>query len=362
MMGSKSLQIIQRRDYREIHFQIIPLPDETPRKFSERIGQTVSQYDSKIIRATFFGKLTEEESLMNSIGEILPLDFPYTWIEGDNCTASFINGVYVFSLSGLDITRLSEKGRVIGSFFSTKEAEFCFLGGLYSNPDLSASQQTSELLKSAENILNQVDLSFQNTVRTWFYLDEILDWYDEFNLSRTSFFSKHDVFNKLVPASTGISGKNNYRAKVSLELTAIKSKNKNFSIEKVISPLQCPAENYGSSFSRAAKYSDNEFVNLTVSGTASINKAGESMYKDDLRKQIDLSFRVVTAILESQDFKLSDIIRFYVYFNDKSFIKVFNDYINNNVHLNFAYICSENRICRDGLLFEIELDAIRKLT
>ena len=362
MNESKSFRVIQRGVYQEIHIQLIPLHGETPEIFSERIAGIVQDCNAEIIRATFFGKLNEEENFVRHLlSKLNGIDFPYSWIEGDNCTGSFINGVYIFAISGIEVKRLYEHARVIGSFFQTRDADFCYLGGLYSKPDQSPSQQTSVLLNSAESLLNRVGLSFQNTVRTWFYLDDILNWYKDFNLARTSFFQLHKIYNKLVPASTGIGGKNNHASKVCLELIAIKPKTDYFSIAKVRSPLQCPAEDYGSSFSRAVSYSDNEYATLTVSGTASINPEGKTMHPDEIQKQIELSFKVVTAILDSQNFKFSDIIRFYAYCSDKRYSKEFFNYVESCFPYQFAIICSENKVCRNGLLFEIELDAVRNL-
>lgn len=253
-------------------------------------------------------------------------------------------------------------GKVAGSYFQTEDAEFCFLGGLYSDPALSSPEkQTENILVTAENLLHQAGLSYDNTIRTWFYLDNILDWYGEFNHARTSFYKQHDLFNKLIPASTGIGGKNPDGSKVCLELMAVKPKNDRFLIEKVESPLQCSPANYGSAFSRAIMYSDSEYSNLTVSGTASINPSGETMYSNDLVKQIELSFNVVKAILESRSFSYSDVTRSYAYFSDKKFTDSFSKYIKNFFPVKYDFICTENKICRKDLMFEIEVDAVKKI-
>lgn len=360
-MDSESVRVIRRKEYREIHIQLIPVQGETPHIFSEKIAGILHNYEAKIIRATFFGRLTEENKTIKClVDQLSEIDFPYSWIEGDNCSGSFINGVYIFAVSGIDVKRLYEKDRITGSYFQSREAGYCYLGGLYSGSDLSPSQQTLSILNSAESILNQVGLSFENTIRTWFYLDDILNWYNDFNKARTSFFLQHNIFNKLVPASTGISGRNNKGSKLCFELTAIKPKSEDFSIEKVLSPLQCSAETYGSSFSRAIRYTDSEYTNLTISGTASINPEGKTVNEGDLWKQIELSFMVVKAILESQNFNFRDITRAYAYCTDKSFSNEFYKYIETNIPYKFAFICSENTICRNGLLFEIELDLIKK--
>ena len=36
-------------------------------------------------------------------------------------------------------------------------------------------------------------MSFGNVMRTWFYLDRILEWYHEFNHVRTAFFRERKV-------------------------------------------------------------------------------------------------------------------------------------------------------------------------
>lgn len=360
-MENKLLRKIQRREYQEIHVQLIPLPGETSQIFSEKIAEIISSYKAKVIRATFFGRLNEKDNTIKQLeNKLSGIDFPYSWIEGDNCTGSFINGVYFFAVSGINVKRLYKDNTIVGSGFQTKEAEFCFLGGLYSDPDLSPTQQTESILNSAENILNQEGLSFEHTIRTWYYLDDILDWYNDFNRARTSFFLQHDIFKKLIPASTGIDGRNSAGAKICFELMAIKPKSDGFSIEIVNSPLQCSANNYGSSFSRAIRYSDSEYSNITVSGTASISREGKTMHINDINKQIELSFRVVKAILESQNFTFSDIIRAYAYCRHKSLSKAFYEYIETCVSDKLVFICTENKICRDDLLFEIELDVIKK--
>jgi enamine deaminase RidA (YjgF/YER057c/UK114 family) len=360
-MESKSVRVIQRKEFQEIHIQIVPLKGETPSVFTGKISEILNKYDAKIIRASFFGELDKKEITLKNLEEKLEgMNFPVTWIEGQPCIDTFIGGAYLIAVSGINIIRLSHENQIAGSFFQTREADFCYIGGLYSDPRLSAAEQTLGVLNSAESILEQVHLKYENTIRTWFYLDKILDWYKDFNLNRTSFYQKRNIFNTLVPASTGINGKNPYGSKIGFELTAIKPKSGSFSISKVRSPLQGSAEAYGSSFSRAVKYSDGEYTNMTVSGTASIDPEGNSVHFNNIEKQIELSFEVVKAILKSQNFDFSDMVRSYAYCCDKGFIKAFNEYIETNLPFSFPFICAENKICRENLLFEIELDVIKK--
>jgi enamine deaminase RidA (YjgF/YER057c/UK114 family) len=362
-MIRKSIKEIIRKQYREIHLQLIPEPGETVLKFAEKIAEILNRYNATIIRASFFGNLSQLDPTIKHIADNLSgINFPYSWIEGNKCTDTFINGVYIFAVSGIAVRHLVNEERIVGSYFQTEEADFCFLGGLYSDPTLSSpGKQTENILVTADNLLHQAGLSYDDTIRTWFYLDNILDWYNEFNKARTSFFLQHDIFNKLVPASTGIGGTNPDGSRVCLELTAIKPKNDLYKIKKVESPLQCSPSDYGSSFSRAIMYSDSEYSILSVSGTASINPEGITMYPDDMGKQIELTLNVVKAIMESQEFSFNNIIRSYAYCCDKKFTAPFSHHMNNCFPAKHAVICSENKICREDLMFEIEVDAVKKL-
>lgn len=177
---------------------------------------------------------------------------------------------------------------------------------------------------------------------------------------RTSFFLQHKIFDELIPASTGIGGKNRNGSKICLELNAIKPGRNDFIIEKVRSPLQCSAENYGSSFSRAVSYSDSEYSNLTISDTASIDQEGKTMHVNDFRNQVELSFKIIEAILESQNYDFRHIIRAYAYCSDISYVKMFYEYVETHFSDKFAFICTGNKICRNGLLFEVEMDVIKR--
>ncbi len=359
-MENRFVREIQRRDYREIHIQLVPVPGETPGMFSKKIAGIINSHRAEVVRATFFGNLSKRDETIKSL-EQKPdgTGFPISWIEGDNCTGSFINGVYIFAISGIDVRRLLNGDKVVGSFYSTDSAGYCFLGGLYSDLMLSPFLQTQSILNAAGNILEQAGMNFSDTIRTWYYLDDITCWYDDFNKARDSFFLSSDIFNNRLPSSTGIGGRNETGSKLGLELTALKIAGNNIAIRTVNSPLQCSATSYGSSFSRALLYSDGEFSNLTISGTASIGHSGETMHTGDMGKQVEMTFKVVKAILDSNGFSFADIIRAYAYCSDKKQSSVFYEYCKDHIPGEIVFICTENKICRDDLLFEIDIEVIR---
>ena len=96
-------------------------------------------------------------------------------------------------------------------------------------------------------------MTFADVVRTWLYMDNILDWYDPFNCARDAFFKSRAVYDGLVPASTGIGSANLYGSAITACAIALKPRQPSAVTVEPIPALQCAALEYGSSFSRAVE-------------------------------------------------------------------------------------------------------------
>ncbi len=255
-----------------------------------------------------------------------------------------------------------ERGAVCGAKWETSDARYLLLGAL-TPPDASAprGQQAAVMWRSLKKRLEDAGFTLGNLVRTWFYNDHILDWYDDFNRVRNAFFTEHNIFGTLVPASTGVGASNADGAALSLDALAIAPKIKNsMRIEAVTSPLQCAAYDYKSAFSRAvecAAAGGNGARHLLVSGTASIEPGGKTAHQDDLDAQIDLSLRVVEAILESRGMDWSDTSRAILYFPKVEWMNRWEARREALGLPQLPAIFAHCDICRDDLLFEIEMDA-----
>ncbi len=276
------------------------------------------------------------------------------------CSKSEISSVQSFAISGTELTPVIFKGKNIGFVFENENFRECRLCGIVpENTFLARGEQARSVFNTIEEALRLFGFKFTDTVRTWFYNDHILDWYTEFNQIRTEFYNKTGIFGSLLPASTGIGAGNAAGAALCVNLLAIQTKNDKVTIREVPSPLQNPATSYRSSFSRAVKISEPGFEKLLISGTASIDKDGKTAHLDDPEKQIELTMDVVKAILESQGMGWSSIFRSIVYFTDKKFVPLFENYLKRKKirRIPAAYAFAD--ICRADLLFEIELDAVK---
>lgn len=138
---------------------------------------------------------------------------------------------------------------------------------------------------------------------------------------------------------------------------AVQPKSPAVRIDAVSSPLQCPALDYRSSFSRAVELQHPNYRHLIISGTASIEPGGRTAHVGDIERQIELTLDVVQAILQSRAMDWQDTLRAVVYMKEESYRESYNRIAAALGLTSLPAVCVQADICRDDLLFEIELDA-----
>jgi len=358
---SSGLQIItlNRGAYREYFMTSVPEGNESAQSLFERMADAVRVRKAHVISQEVFGIPDKDgagmQMLKNTFG---PIDAPVTWLEDGH--AANLCGAHLRAVSGIDVKRLNLDGRIVGSLFEDDYAQYCQLGGLL--PGLiqgSPTEQATGILEQMDTVLQNNGMEFSHVLRTWFYNNNILDWYGDFNKVRDAFFHKKRIYEGLVPASTGVGGCNSAGTALVSGLLAVKAKNKAVRAFEVRSPLQSSAADYGSSFSRAVELDLPDHQRLYISGTASIDPSGITVHIGDPEAQVTLTMKVVHAILESRGMSWGNVTRGLAYFKHAEDAPLFEKYrINNNIPL-FPVVIAENCICRNDLLFEIEVDAIR---
>jgi enamine deaminase RidA (YjgF/YER057c/UK114 family) len=271
-------------------------------------------------------------------------------------------GMHLTTISKIGSTPLLGKnGRVLGSFFEDSDAKYCVLGGIGpTDTKAPRGEQTTEVLDTIQRTLTDAGMHFRDVVRTWFYNDDILAWYPEFNQARTAFFQEHGITR--MPASTGIGVANFSGAALVTNAIAVQPKTGAVTVRRVKSPLQHEASAYGSSFSRAMEIADRKGRVLYISGTASILPNGETTHLGDVAGQIEKTMEVVKAILEHNKMNFTDTTRAIAYFRHQEHIPLWNQYCRNHRMPLLPVILTRCDVCRDNLLFEIELDAAKKIS
>jgi len=287
-------------------------------------------------------------------------DTPQMWLCGGK--GDFPPVYQRFIVDGAEPRLITRDGCTVGVCYQDEHAEYSLLTGILP-PDLTASRedQTTAVFEGIEDALKDADMTFDNVARTWLYMDDILAWYDPFNRARDAFFRSRKVYDGLVPASTGIGSANIYGAAFTACAIAVKPKKDTTYVISVDSPLQCAALQYGSSFARAVEIGTPEYRTLLVSGTASIEPGSATAFVDDVPQQIQLTMDVVGGILKSRDMDWNDTTRAVMYLKKPEYLDDWNAWLRKNNLENFPVINIEADVCRDDLLVELELDAVKRV-
>ena len=354
----QGLQVVAlpHQTFHEFFLTAVPIMGETPEELFRKTDEAVGKRRARIVSMEIFGIAGSEAAALRKVfGKI---DFPVTWLEEGCEQSSPLCGLQVWAVAGLPVEPLRVGGRVLGSVFEVEGLRFCRLGGLLpADISRSRTEQTESVFDLMQTALRAAGMEFRHVARTWFYNFEMLEWYDEFNKVRTTFFKEHGVFDGLVPASTGIGGRNAAGAALTAGLVAIESADGALPAVVVPSPLQCPAPSYGSSFSRAVELDTPGYHRLLISGTASIAPEGHSVHIGDVDAQTRLTFKVAEAILASRAMGWGDVTRLIAYFKYRDDVSAFDRGRAALGIPEMPVLFTANDICRDDLLFEIELDA-----
>jgi enamine deaminase RidA (YjgF/YER057c/UK114 family) len=298
-----------------------------------------------------------DEAMRRVFGQI---HWPVTWVEGTAYGDQPVAGMQVFAFRADQVKPVTLGGQVVGSVFEDGSMRHCLLGGLVpSHSSAARPDQFRQTLDHLQTALNQAGFSLGDVIRTWFYLDELLSWYDGFNEARIQAYAGVKFRGGSSPASTGISGRNPAGTALVAGAWAVQPLHSDAWVEEIQSPLQCPAAAYGSLFSRAMEITSLHDRHLLISGTASIAPEGQTLWPGDLRRQIDLTMQVVESILASRGFAFSDITRATAYFKNRADIPEFSAWCADRGLRSLPVISAQCGICRDDLLFELEADARR---
>jgi enamine deaminase RidA (YjgF/YER057c/UK114 family) len=130
--------------------------------------------------------------------------------------------------------------------------------------------------------------------------------------------------------------------------------------------LNDPIE-YNKSFSRGVRVFLNDTEILFISGTASIDKKGNSLYAGNFSAQVKRTFENIAALLKSEGASWHDIVQTRCYLRDmrdyQKFNEIRNAFYKKHKLLPFpASVCIQANLCRAELLIEIEAIAIVRKT
>lgn len=344
---------------------VVPREGETPADLVDRLATALRFAGDGVVMVMAYGSVDAHGFVMQRLSGVAGsgvsggvADWPLLWVEGAACDGRALAGFQVFEQPGSVVERVRRGSRVVGSVFLDGGARHCVLAGLVpADPALPRAEQCAEFFEGAEAALAQAGFSYGDIARTWFYNDDILAWYDDFNRVRTAFYAEQEFRSGSLPASTAVRGRNPAGAALTFGAWAVVPEAEGASVLEVASPLQCPAPAYGSSFSRATEIVGGGQKRLLISGTASIEPGGRTIWQGDATKQIVLTMDVVEAILRPRGMGFRDVVRATAYFKHAADATIFRSWLAAHGLTAMPVVPVHCDICRDDLLFEIELDA-----
>ncbi len=249
----------------------------------------------------------------------------------------------------------TECARMRGLQISVENERRLYAGALYGQGD-DSYEQTHAMFAVAEDLLQQAGMAFRDVMRTWIYLPEMERDYAGFNRARREFFEAHGV--DPIPASTGIgAGLSAEKHMLSLGFYAVKGAEPPLRTV-MTTPTLNEAPVYGSDFSRGMRVAESNRVSLHISGTASLDETGATVYVDDFEAQVDRMLINVAGLLEQQGAKFSDITSAITYVKHPEDATRLQQKFQEAGYEGFPNAIVEALVCRPELLCETEALAL----
>jgi enamine deaminase RidA (YjgF/YER057c/UK114 family) len=199
----------------------------------------------------------------------------------------------------------------------------------------------------------------ENCVRTWIYLKDVDVFYQGMVESRGAVFAEHGLTGDThFIASTGIEGACAHR----YDLVAMDAYSNLDLLRGQVSYLNdferlCPTKDYNVHFERGTRVAYADRAHHFISGTASIDKDGQVVHRNDVLGQFDHAVDNVEALLRSGGVGLGHLMHLIVYLRDPTdFARVEHRLAER--FPNLPAVIVQGAVCRPQWLVEVEGVAI----
>ena len=350
----------------------------------EQIARELRKRHLHILHERVFGSLAVWPSVRSVRRRVLQsrgleADGPLTYIQGHPPWGKGLSGVIIRAVKTCEPTgqiwTIRHQGWPVGRGWRRQGHATLILQNLQGlspgTPGTNGSNhpplQARRLLTKANRILKEQGATFRDVVRTWFYLDDILSWYVDFNRARTEIYQELGLLSpdgepvRKLPSSTAIHGHTPTGAAGTLDLLAvIPAADSPPHIRQLSSPGQPEAISYGSAFFRGALIAEPEATLVQVSGTAAIDEHGQSLYPNNIRAQIDCTFDKIEVLLGQAGATLADVTAASVFVKHPEHAQVYRERATARGLQDLPAVVMVADICRPELLFEMDAEVVIK--
>lgn len=236
------------------------------------------------------------------------------------------------------------------------ELEHCWVSNLTGNTEADEHRQSLDIFDRYLDFLSAHGQTLEkNVIRTWFYVSGIDTHYAGMVQARNEVFDREG----LTPdthfiASTGIAGATaDPDSLVSMDAYSVGGVHR--SQVQFLHALENlgPTHEYGVAFERATAVRYQDRAHIFISGTASINPAGDILHPGDVVGQMERTFCNIEALLRDGGACLDDLSMMIVYVRDPAELQL----VQTRIQADYGRIPSVvvlAPVCRPGWLIEIE--------
>jgi enamine deaminase RidA (YjgF/YER057c/UK114 family) len=231
-----------------------------------------------------------------------------------------------------------------------------WITGMTDSSDHNAARQTLGVLENHHDWLSCNGMTLaDHTVRTWWFVHDIDNDYQGLVDARREFFAAHGLTrDSHYIASTGIAGAPTQpAAKLALDSYAIAGLRPE-QLEFICAPDHlCPTHDYGVTFERATSVSYADRRHVFLSGTASIDSAGQILHEGDVMGQLDRTLENIDALLAKAGANTGDLAVILVYLREATDGAVIERALRERLGA-VPFVLLHAPVCRPGWLIEIE--------
>ncbi len=192
-------------------------------------------------------------------------------------------------------------------------------------------------------------------VRTWIYVRDVDVFYQEMVDSRTRLFARQGLTRDThYLASTGIQGACAHRYDTVLmdAYSVLGLDPRQVSYLNDFDRL-CATKDYNVTFERGTRIGYADRAHCFISGTASIDPAGQVVHPGDVLAQLGRALDNVAALLRAGGARLADLIHLIVYLRDPSDFPPVDAYLRERF-ADLPLLILQGAVCRPDWLIEVE--------
>jgi len=217
--------------------------------------------------------------------------------------------------------------------------------------------QATEVFGTFNTLLTERGMTlYDNAVRTWVYVRDIDNHYRGMVEARKSFFLEHGLTSKTkYISSTGIEGSaREMNALVQLDAIAIGGLRAEQFVRMEAHDHLSPTIRYGVTFERGMRLRFGDRSHLYISGTASVDRNGRTLYASDVRRQTRRALENVRALLTPHGADLADLAYVVAYLRSFKDGKRVMEVVETELPPQVPCLFVIGAVCRPAWLVEFE--------